>query len=183
MDHGARSMAAGTLHPLSFLGNVRPRLYQQVTPLRVRWHVARALGAAATRCLGGLLLAACFISFLASRAQTVPGQDVVAEPLEINGPANPWRFVHAVGERAGIWGFENGVIEGWVYPLKIFHDFSLAFQVEGSPTIYPAEQLVRAVRVRPESVELQYSEERFTVTETLFTPRHEAGFAILLRVA
>jgi Glycosyl-hydrolase family 116, catalytic region len=100
--------------------------------------------------------------------------------LELSGPAEPWRFVNAVGERAGIWGFESGVLEGWVYPLKVFHDLSLAFQIEGSPTIYPAEQLVRAVRVRPESVDLQYSAERFTVTETLYTPRHEAGFVILL---
>lgn len=100
--------------------------------------------------------------------------------LELSGPAEPWRFVKAVGERAGLWGFESGVLEGWVYPLKVFHDFSLAFQIEGSPTIYPAEQLVRTVRVRPESVDLQYSAERFTVTETLFTPRHAAGFVILL---
>jgi hypothetical protein len=101
--------------------------------------------------------------------------------LELSGAAVPSRFVHAVGEKAGLWGFENGVLEGWVYPLKIFHDFKLAFQIEGSPTVYAGEQLIRAVRVRPESVDLQYSAERFTVTETLFTPRHEPGFAILLR--
>jgi hypothetical protein len=100
--------------------------------------------------------------------------------LELSGPANSWRFVNAVGERAGIWGFENGILEGWVYPLKVFHDFKLAFQIEGSPIVYPGEQLIRAVRVHPQSVELQYSAEQFTVTETLFTPRHEAGFVILL---
>ena len=74
-------------------------------------------------------------------------------PLELSGPTVGWRFVNAVGERAGIWGFENGVLEGWVYPLKIFHDFNLAFQLEGSPAIYAGEQLIRAVRVRPESVD------------------------------
>src|SRR5215469_4264128 len=86
--------------------------------------------------------------------------------LELSGSAVPSRFVQAVGEKAGVWGFENGVLEGWVYPLKIFHDFRLAFQIEGSPTIYAGEQLIRAVRVRPESVDLQNSDERFTVTET-----------------
>lgn len=112
--------------------------------------------------------------------QTLPDRPIEIKPLELSGPAPPWRFIHAVGERAGIWGFESGVLEGWVYPLKLFHDFSLSFQLEGSPTIYPGEQLVRAVRVRPESVDLQYSAERFTVKETLFTPRHEAGCVILL---
>ena len=114
------------------------------------------------------------------RGQGIPKFDLAAGPLEMTGPANPWRFVNAVGERAGIWGFENGILEGWVYPLKVFHDFSLAFQVEGSPAVYPAEKLIRAVRVHPQSVELQYSAEQFTVTETLFTPRLEAGFVILL---
>ena len=107
--------------------------------------------------------------------------DLDAGSLELTGPAESWRFVNAVGEKAGIWGFESGVLEGWVYPLKVFHDFSLAFQIEGSPTIYSGEQLVRAARVRPQSVDLQYSAERFTVTETLFTPRQQAGFVILLQ--
>ena len=114
------------------------------------------------------------------RGQGIPHFDLDAGDLKLSGPAEPWRFVDAVGEKAGVWGFESGVLEGWVYPLKVFHDFSLAFQIEGSPTIYPAEHLIRSVRVRPQSVDLQYSAERFTVTETLFTPRHEAGFVILL---
>jgi len=137
-------------------------------------------------CRVGRLSAGCILALVllhlptVLRGQGIPKFDLAAGPLELSGPANPWRFVNAVGEKAGIWGFENGNLEGWVYPLKVFHDFNLAFQVEGSPIVYPAEQLIRAVRVHPQSVELQYSAEQFTVTETLFTPRHEAGFVILL---
>jgi Mannosylglycerate hydrolase MGH1-like glycoside hydrolase domain len=112
--------------------------------------------------------------------QAKPQPAAGLDALELSGPAVPWRFINAVGEKAGIWGSESGVLEGWVYPLKLFHDFNLEFQLEGSPTIYPGEQLIRAVRVRPESVDLQYSAERFSVKETLYTPRHEAGFVILL---
>ena len=115
-------------------------------------------------------------------SQGIPKFDRPTSPLELEGTAEPWRFVHSVGEKAGAWGFESGVLEGWVYPVKIFHDFSVAFQLEGQPTIYPGEQLLRAVRIRPHSVDLQYSAERFTVTETLFTPHSEAGFVILLEV-
>lgn len=121
-------------------------------------------------------------TFLSSlQAQISPESHAGTVSLELSGPVSPSRFVNAVGERAGIWGFESGVLEGWVYPLKVFHDFSLAFQIEGSPTIDAGEQLVRAVRVRPESVDLQYSAERYTITETLFTPRSEPGFTILLK--
>jgi hypothetical protein len=41
-----------------------------------------------------------------------PGFDLAKGPLELSGPAEPWRFVNAVGEKAGIWGFESGVLEG-----------------------------------------------------------------------
>ncbi len=132
-----------------------------------------------TLCRSGMPAFALFFFFFLP-LQGIPKFDLRTSSLELSGRAEPWRFVNAVGEKAGIWGFESGVLEGWVYPLKVFHDFSLAFQMEGSPTIYPGDQLVRAVRVRPESIDLQYSAERFTVTETLYTPRHEAGFAILL---
>src|SRR5207237_10328634 len=68
------------------------------------------------------------------RGQGIPHFDLDAGDLKLSGPAEPWRFVNAVGEKAGVWGFESGVLEGWVYPLKVFHDLSLAFQIEGSPT-------------------------------------------------
>lgn len=116
------------------------------------------------------------------QAQGIPKFNLAPGPLELSGPVNPWRFVNAVGEKSGLWGFESGRLEGWVYPLKIFHDFNLAFQLEGLPTLYPADQIVRSVRVHPHMVQLLYSAEQFSVLETLFAPRSEPGFAILLEV-
>ncbi len=101
-----------------------------------------------------------------------------AQPLEIAGAVNPWRFISATGERGGVWGYENGRLEAWVYPLKIFHDFQLSFQQEGNPAIWDGDALVRTVRVYPHRVQLTYVSEQFTVTETLFAPRTEAAVAI-----
>lgn len=103
-------------------------------------------------------------------------------PLELSGRASPQRFINALGEKSGLWGFESGRLEGWVYPLKIFHDFQLEFQLEGSPRIYHGSDLLTSVRVFPQMVQLQYSAETFTVSEILFAPRSEPGFAILLDV-
>jgi len=103
-------------------------------------------------------------------------------PLEYSGAANSWRFINAVGEESGIWGFENGRLEGWVYPLKLFHDFNLQFQMQGDPRIYSGPDLVRSVRVFPHMVQLQYSAEGFTVRQTLFAPRHQPGIVILFDV-
>jgi len=103
-------------------------------------------------------------------------------PLEISERASPRRFINAVGEKSGLWGFEDGELEGWVYPLKIFHDFELDFQLEGFPRIYSGRELLTSVRIFPHMVQLQYSAEMFTVNETLFAPRNTPGFAILLDV-
>jgi hypothetical protein len=112
--------------------------------------------------------------------QGIPKFSMSAGPLELTGPASSWRFVNAVGEQSGLWGFEDGTLEGWVYPLKIFHDLQLAFELEGYPRIYAGADIARSVRVCPHMVQIQYSAERFSVTETLFTPRREPGFTILL---
>jgi hypothetical protein len=118
----------------------------------------------------------------ALHAQGVPKFPLAAGPLEIDGPVNPWRFVNAAGEKSGLWGYESGRLEGWVYPLKIFHDFHLTFELEGIPRTYEGDRIVRSVRVYPHAIQLQYAAEQFSVEETLFVPRRDAGFAILLDV-
>lgn len=103
-------------------------------------------------------------------------------PLRIDERASPRRFINAVGEKSGLWGFESGELEGWIYPLKIFHDFQLSFELEDSPRIYSGRELLSSVRIFPQMVKLQYSAEMFTVNEILFAPRSTPGLAILLDV-
>ena len=40
-----------------------------------------------------------------------------------------WEFLPVVGARAGLFGYETGDFEAWVYPLKIFRDFHLIFHI------------------------------------------------------
>lgn len=128
------------------------------------------------------LLMAGGIAFGAVQPVGIPKVRLAPGPLELSGRASPWRFINAVGERSGVWGFENGQLEGWVYPLKIFHDFQLSFELDGYPRIYRGRDLLTSVRVFPQMVELQYSAEMFTVNEILFAPQDQPGFMILLSV-
>ena len=128
------------------------------------------------------LIPALALFAMALHAQAVAKFPLTGGPLEISGPVNPWRFVNAVGEESGLWGYESGRLEGWVYPLKIFHDFNLTFQLEGLPRTYEGDQIVRSVRVFPHAIQLQYATESFSVEQTLFAPRRAAGFVILLDV-
>jgi glycogen debranching enzyme len=115
-------------------------------------------------------------------AQGIPRFELRRGSLELGGPANSWRFIHAVGEKSGLWGFENGDLESWVYPLKIFHDFRLEFLMGSYPRIWKSPETLRSVRVLPQMVQLEYSAEQFTVVETLFTPRDQPGSVILLDI-
>ena len=100
--------------------------------------------------------------------------------LELSRSARPWEFFCAVGTRAGLFGSESGVLEAWVYPLKIFRNFHVQLLIDGRSL--PAETLVRTVSVRPESSTIIYAGDTFSVKETLFAPVHEAGAVIAFEV-
>jgi glycogen debranching enzyme len=100
--------------------------------------------------------------------------------LELSRTDRPWEFFCATGMRAGLFGNESGNLEAWVYPIKVFRNFHLHFLTEGRSL--PAESLVRTVSVRPESSEIIYSGDTFSVKETLFVPVHESGAVITFEV-
>ena len=85
-----------------------------------------------------------------------------------------------MGQRAALFGNEAGHLEAWVYPLKLFREFHLTFQVGGEAI--PAESLARTVTVRPESATMLYASDTFQVQETLFVPVREQGAAIILDI-
>jgi glycogen debranching enzyme len=100
--------------------------------------------------------------------------------LEITRPVRTWEFLCSVGKQAAIFGNESGRIEGWVYPLKLFRDFSLTFHTEDRAL--PAETLARTITVRPESTTILYVGNTFRVKETFFTPVDEPGAIIRMEV-
>jgi glycogen debranching enzyme len=123
------------------------------------------------------LLFLCFFLFLngvATQAQTA------APTLTLSRPVRAWEFMPAVGQKAALLGHENGTVEAWVYPMKLFRDFSLVFHV-GDREI-PAASLVRTIEVHPEAVTLVYSGDTFSVRETFFAPRDEPGAVIAIEI-
>ncbi len=103
-----------------------------------------------------------------------------AQSLELSRTARPWEFFCATGQRAALFGNESGVIEAWVYPLKIFRDFHLRVHTDGRSL--PAETLIRSVTIRPESSSILYSGDTFSIRETLFVPVSEAGAVISFEI-
>ena len=120
------------------------------------------------------LLAICLIPVLPTAAEQRSPE------IELTRAVRTWEFLPVVGARAGLFGYETGDFEAWVYPLKIFRDFHLIFHI--GDRALPAESLARTLTVRPESATLLYAGDNFRVRETLSIPANEPGAVILLEI-
>ena len=138
-----------------------------------------------------LLVALAVLAAATAQAQDAapPGRGGLVPRFErpASGPVlerttNAGSFFDVVGRRAAVFGYENRPFEAWVYPLKIFDDARLTFNLEGYPV--PSDGLVamRRIEVRPEATTLVYTHPAFTVRQTIFAPIDEMGVVMLLDV-
>src|ERR1039458_6504428 len=99
---------------------------------------------------------------------------------QLSRPVRAWEFLDATGPRAGLLGTEDGTLEAYVYPLKIFGGLKLRF-VTGAQII-PGESIARRITSRPGSYTITYTGDDFQADETLVVPIDEPGAVILLDV-
>ena len=100
--------------------------------------------------------------------------------LTLSGNARDWQFLDAVGPHSALLGRENGSVEAWVFPLKLFRNFHLTFRA--GDHVIAAESLPRTITIRPESTAIRYIADTFSVCELWFTPLNEGGAVITLEV-
>lgn len=122
-----------------------------------------------------------FFLLLLTLSSATQAQQNRKTDLLISRPARTWEFLPAVGHKAALLGHESGVMEAWVYPLKVCRDFQLVFHFDNREV--PAQALVRTLEVRPEGATLIYSGDTFSVRETFLTPPDEQGAIIALEVS
>ena len=132
------------------------------------------------RFLVAFLLLTAPADFFAANAQNAPSHPSYGKELEITRAARPWEFLASVGKKASLLGNESGVVEAWIYPLKILRDLRLTIHTEGRAI--PAESLVRTVIAHPESTTLLYSGDTFAIRETFFAPVDQPGAVIELQI-
>lgn len=102
-----------------------------------------------------------------------------ADP-RLSRPVRTWEFLDVNGPRAGLLGAEDGTLEAYVYPLKIFGGLKLRF-IAGGERI-PGETIARRISARPGSYVITYTGDDFQVDETLSVPVDAPGAVILLDV-
>jgi glycogen debranching enzyme len=121
-------------------------------------------------------------ALLAASATGIPRFDADANPIALSGPARSTRYVEASGLRAAFLGREDGSFEAWVYPLKVLHNFQLAFGTPAFAEPIPAASLASSVDVRPESTTIRYAHDSFTADAMWLVPRNDPGGLVLLDV-
>ena len=104
-----------------------------------------------------------------------------ASDLEISRPVRTWEFLDAVGPKASILGREDGTLEAYVYPLKVFKDLRLRFRLDGR--VIPAESVARRIISRPGSYAIIYSGDEYEVRETLAASADRPGAIIRLQIS
>src|SRR5687768_1112220 len=78
-------------------------------------------------------VAAAAPSLSAQPAGWVGRFDTPRSGLELSRPTRAGRFFDVTGRRSAAFGYEHRGMEVWAYPLKLVHDFGLAFRLEGYP--------------------------------------------------
>jgi glycogen debranching enzyme len=127
-------------------------------------------------------VAAAAPSLSAQPAGWVGRFDTPRSGLELSRATPAGRFFDVTGRRSAAFGYEHRGIEVWAYPLKLVHDFGLAFRLEGYPLEIDGADSAVWIDVRPEATVVTYAHAAFTVRQTIFAPLHEPAVAMLLDV-
>ncbi|WP_321474527.1 hypothetical protein [uncultured Paludibaculum sp.] len=100
----------------------------------------------------------------------------------INKPAQPNKFLEAVGRRAALLGREDGNFEAWVYPIKILRDFQLSVYIDNALEPTPLSGLAETVEVRPGHVTITHVTAAFTVRQTWVASLDKPAVEVLLDI-
>lgn len=131
--------------------------------------------------LCGAGLAALFVSLSAIHAQAPAAaaappvfRPLAAFPLEAGGPvlrapAQMQKPFTVAGPRGVLLGQQDGSLEAWVLPVKLFSHLTLEARIEGYPVPIDVNQQAAEIEVRPDRTIMTYSHIGFTVRQIMFS--------------
>jgi hypothetical protein len=106
---------------------------------------------------------------------------LAAQP-SISRPAQPNKFISAVGRHAALLGAEDGTFEAWVYPIKVLRDFRLSVFVDDALEPSPLAPITETSQVRPGHVTLTHTQAAFTIRQTWAAAIDKPALAVILDV-
>lgn len=98
--------------------------------------------------------------------QTAPADGLAITQLPVRN-----RPFTVAGEGGAILGQQSGEFEAWIFPVKIFRDFSITAELDDYPIPIELRQHAAQIRVTPAETVITYSHAAFTVKQRMFVPR------------
>ncbi len=92
------------------------------------------------------------------------------DPLTIRQPALPSHPFTVTGRSGAILGMQDGTVEVWQLPTKLFSALHLRAEVEGYPVPIDLNSLAAEHEVAPDHTTLTYSHAAITVRQHMFVP-------------
>ncbi len=123
-------------------------------------------------------LSLCALLFTVSAgAQSLPAFSPVTrfpvsgnDPLTIHQPALPSHPLTVTGRSGAILGMQDGTVELWQLPVKLFSALHLSAEVDGYPVPIDLNPLAADLEVAPDHTTLTYSHAAITVRQHMFVP-------------
>lgn len=107
---------------------------------------------------------------------------IPTNPIALTRDVRRGTYFDAAGRHSAILGVEEGRLESWVYPMKLFHDCRLTVSIEGGDADINLAGYARSVTAKPESFTITYSHPQFSIREIIFSPIDEPGSVILFDI-
>lgn len=124
-----------------------------------------------------------FASNIKSNDGFVKKFELFDNPLKLCRLAQPTQYFDKIGQKAALMGFEDGTFEMWIWPWKVLRNFNISFYLNNSTQPILSKDIVKSILVTPETTELIYTYESFTVKQIIYVPYDKPGAVILLDVS
>ncbi len=96
-------------------------------------------------------------------------------PLTLRQPALPSHPFTVTGRSGAILGMQDGTVELWQLPVKLFSNLKLRAEVEGYSVPIELNPLAAELEVSPDHTTLVYSHAAITVRQHMFVPAGEGS--------
>jgi hypothetical protein len=93
-------------------------------------------------------------------------------PLKIVREAVPARPFSVVAPRGAFLGRQDGSLEAWIFPWKIFSNLQMTVEMKDYPVPIEVNPHAAVIEVRPDHTTITFAHANFTIREVLFAPKH-----------
>ena len=107
--------------------------------------------------------------------EPTPRFPFLESPLTIRQPALPSHPFTVTGRSGAILGMQDGTVELWQLPVKLFSNLKLRAEVEGYTVPIELNPLAAELEVSPGGTTLVYSHAAITVRQHMFVPAGEGS--------